>query len=382
MDTPGNDIDWDKLLDALENADTSALNEDELAMLDAAREMKRRVKVADKFPTEEGWQRFVAARDKRRLKVSWRRRLTVAAAVSLLAIGTGTWWFQHKQTKQQQLPVIAQADLKPQNGIQIKLSDGKVLTLDSTGTIVQGINGTTIKAGSTGIVYDAGTRPEPGIVQYDTLVVPRGNKTRIALADGTQVWVNAGSVLIYPAAFNGQSREVTVQGEAYFDVAASAQRPFRVHAENVTVNVLGTSFNVNTYNSKTIQTTLTSGKVSATANGKNVILLPGQQAVYHAQTADLQQLTVDVRRFTAWKDGDIYFEESNLSTIVNSLGRSFDYEFKFEDASLEKLNFTLDMNRPANLQQVLDQIRITNGEISFRVQGRTIYVTHTAPAGQ
>ncbi len=381
MDTPGNDINWDKLLDALENADTAALNEVELSMLDAAREMRSRLQVAEKFPTDEGWQQFVAARDKRQMKVSWRRRVTVAAAIALLVLGAGTWWIRQNATKHPSLPTIAKADQKPQHGIQIRLSNGRVLTLDSTGTVVQSLNGTTIKAGSTGIVYDAGAG-QSSAVQNDTLIVPRGNKIRIALADGTRVWVNAASELIYPAAFNGPTREVKVKGEAYFEVAANVQQPFIVHAGEVNVHVLGTAFNINTYSNTAIQTTLTSGKVSAAADGNKVVLSPGEQAVYRPQSGNMQQLKVDVRIFTSWKDGDIYFEESNLSTILNSLGRSFDYEFKFEDASLEKLNFTLDIARPENLQQVLDQIRITNGEITFRVQGRTIYVTRTVPAGQ
>ncbi|MBV8255545.1 MAG: FecR domain-containing protein [Chitinophaga sp.] len=378
MDTPGNDMNWDKLLEALENADTTALNEEELAMLHAARDMKSRVQTAEKFPTEEGWQRFVAERDKRQLKVHWRKRLTVAAAVALLLVGASTWWITQKQ---HHLKTIAKADLKPQNGVQIKLSNGKVMKLDSAGTIVQSTSGALIKADSAGIVYNAGANQEAVVAKNDTLVVPKGNKIRIALADGTRVWVNAASELIYPSAFNGPTREVQVHGEAYFEVAVNVQQPFIVQAGEVSVQVLGTSFNVNTYNTN-IQTTLTSGKVSATADGKKVVLSPGQQAVYHPQTGDLQQLTVETRIFTAWKDGDVYFEEENLSTIVKSLSRSYDYEFKFEDATLEKINLTLDMPGPVNLQQVLDHIRISNREVVFRIEGRTIYVTRVGQAGQ
>ncbi|NIG55019.1 FecR family protein [Chitinophaga sp. Cy-1792] len=376
METSGNDIDWEKIQEALKNADTSGLTAAELDLLQTAREMKQRVQSPEKFPTEEGWQRFVAARAKKQLRVTWGKRLAVAAGIAVLLGVAGSWWTQRQHA---QPPVMAKADLKPQQHIQIKLANGKVLTLDST-AITQNINGSTIKADSTGIVYNAGGQKSTAIT-YDTLVVPKGRKITIALADGTRAWVNAASILIFPAAFTGASREVQVQGEAYFEVAANAHQPFVVHSGNQTVTVLGTAFNVNAYTA-TMKTTLTNGKVSVTAGTQQILLSPGQQAVYQSQTGELTQHTVDTRIFTAWKDGDIYFEEADLSTIVNSLGRSFDYEFKFEDASLEKLTFTLDLAQPENLQQVLDQIRITNGEITFRIQGRTIYVARSVPAGQ
>ncbi|MFB6454121.1 FecR family protein [Chitinophaga sp. Hz27] len=379
MDTPGNDINWEKILDALKNADTAGLTAEELSMLDTAREMKRRAKSQDRFPTEEGWQRFIAARDKKQLVVKWRKGLSIAATVAVMLGGAGFWWMQQKHSSQP--PLIAKADLKPQQNIHIKLSDGKVLTLDSAGAIIQNVNGATIKADSAGIVYNAANGQKSIAAKYDTLVVPRGRKIPISLADGTRVWVNAASVLIFPTAFQGDTREVQVQGEAYFDVAANVKQPFVVHAGAATVTVLGTGFNVNAYTT-TIQTTLANGKVSVAAADKKVLLSPGQQAVYQLQTGELAWQTVDPRAFTSWKDGDIYFEEESLSTIVNSLGRSFDYEFKFEDASLEKLTFTLDLAEPENLQQVLDQIRITNGEIMFRIQGRTIYVARAVSAGQ
>lgn len=380
MDTPGKDINWDKLLDALENADTASLNEEEQAMLRAASEMKSRVQSAEKFPTEEGWQRFVAARDSRPLQVSWRRRIAVAAAVAALVIGTGLWWQHYRTSGGKSSGPMAKADLKPSRQVQIHLSDGSVMTPDSTGTTVQNVNGAAIRANNSGVVYEAGNNAT-ATRKKDTLIVPRGNKFWIKLVDGTKVWLNAESELIYPTAFEDANREVQVKGEAFFEVAANPQQPFIVHAKEVAINVLGTAFNVNTY-TVSIQTTLTSGKVSTVADGQNVVLSPGQQSIYNNQTNILQQQTVDTRIFTAWKDGDIYFEETSLSTILNSLGRSFDYEFKFEDASLEKLSFTLDMRTPGDLQQVLDRISLTNGDVKFRVQGRTIYVSRSGQTGK
>ena len=373
MDTPGKDINWDKLLSALEDGRTEPLNEEEAAMLRAAGEMKDRVKAGDKFPAEAGWQHFVAARESRKMKIVWRRRIAAAAAAAALLITAGVWsWQQHKPGGQPPVAAVHKADQPAAGKVQLVLSNGQTITLGDQAPVTQDNNGTKVQVDSTGIVYQAGNNKKP-VNAMDTLRVPRGNQIRIELSDATEVWVNADSRLVYPAAFNGNIREVWVQGEAYFDVAPNAQQPFVVHAGSSSIQVLGTSFNVNTY--VTIQTTLTSGKVSASVGEENVVLAPGQQSVYNAATGSLEKATVDTRIFTAWKDGDIYFEEATLGTILNSLGRSFDYDFKFEDTTLEKLNITLDMHKPETLQPVLDHIKLSIGNIKFRVQGRTVFVS-------
>lgn len=373
MDTPGKDINWDKLLSALEDDRTEPLNEEEAAMLRAAGEMKDRVKAGAKFPTEEGWQHFVAARESRKMKVIWRRRIAVAAAAAALLITAGVWsWQKNTPGHPAQVASVHKADQPAAGKVQLVMSNGKTITLGNQAPVTQDNNGTKVQVDSTGIVYQAGNNKKT-VNAMDTLLVPRGNQIRIELSDETGVWVNADSKLAYPAAFNGNTREVWIQGEAYFDVAPNAQQPFVVHAGGTTVQVLGTSFNISTY--VTIQTTLTSGKVSTSAGADKVVLSPGQQSVYNAANGNLQKEAVDTRIYTAWKDGDIYFEEATLGVILNSLGRSFDYDFKFEEPTLETLNITLDMRKPETLQPVLDQIRLTIGKIKFRVQGRTVFVS-------
>lgn len=164
--------------------------------------------------------------------------------------------------------------------------------------------------------------------------------------------------------------------EKLFEVAANQHQPFIVHtAGGMNVKVLGTTFNINTYNTTDIQTTLASGKVSVGATTSDIILSPGEQAIYNEQNGALRKQQADIGIVTAWKDNNIYFEETPLLEITNSLGRSFDYDFKFEDTLLEKLSFTLMMQKPADLQGVLNQIHLSAGNITFRVQGRTVYIS-------
>ncbi|MBO9731572.1 MAG: FecR domain-containing protein [Chitinophaga sp.] len=374
MDTPEKDINWEKLLSILEDGETTALNEDEAAMLRAAREMQNRVKTTDKFPAEEGWQQFVAAREARTMKVMWRRRIAIAAAAAALLVTAGVWsWQKHLSGARPSMAAVVKADLPATTKVQIVMGNGQTITLgDKDSAIRKDNNGTQVQVDSAGIVYQAGHNKKE-VTTMDALVVPKGNQAHIVLPDGTEVWVNAASKLTYPSAFNSNKREVWLEGEAFLDVAANVQQPFIVHAKGTTTEVLGTSFNISTY--VTVQTTLTSGKVNVSAGTANQILAPGQQATYNEAAGALQKQAVDTRLYTAWKDGDIYFEDATLGNIMTSLGRSFDYDFKFEDATLEQVNITLDIHKPTTLQPVLDRIKQTIGNINFRVEGRTVFIS-------
>ncbi len=170
------------------------------------------------------------------------------------------------------------AQLAPSGKVEIKTSNGKVISLRDSILQLQLNNDATVSTANGEIVYEgAGT----DAITTDTLMVPRGNRIRISLADGTKVWLNAESRLVYPSRFGPGRREVAVKGEAYFDVAADAARPFIVKAGGMDVEVLGTQFNLNTY-SGAIYATLTQGKVRTAAAGGSVILNPGEQAVLPA----------------------------------------------------------------------------------------------------
>ncbi|SHM47569.1 FecR family protein [Chitinophaga jiangningensis] len=371
MNTPDQDINWDKVLAALTDGDTSHLTAAEQATYLEALQMKQLTKSEERFSTEEGWQKHIANRQQQGLKVRWRRQLAVAATLLVLLGAAGTWWALH-QTKPAGKPgMLAQATLPPAAGVQIKMGNGQSVTLDSTGKVTRLANGTTVQLNQSNVIrFSVGSTVT---VQLDTLVVPRGNKAHIVLGDGSHVWLNADSRLVYPNVFTGSARRVSVSGEAFFEVAPNAQQAFEVAAGPVNVTVLGTSFNINNYNT-TIHTTLVTGKVSTGAAGNKLVLTPGQQAQYNTQTNQQQRISVDARIYTAWKDGDVYFEEAALGNILQQLGRSFDYNFTCKEPALMQLLLTLDMRQPATLQQVLDQITRITGTVQFRIEGRNIEV--------
>lgn len=364
MDVNDNHIDWDRLLDIIERSEANpdSLNDEELAMLAAAREMRVRLNM-DKFSAEDGWLRFTEKRDRQKHTYNINISRWLVAASTLLIIGLGIWRLSSKKTPLQNMAVA------PVEKIKLKRSNGAVLVLGDSSKTVQD-KAVHIQSDSSSITYTATANRQAAVI-FDTLEVPRGRTYALELPDGTRVSLNASSRLVFPEVFNGDKREVYVEGETFFDVKHDALHPFIVHAGNVSMTVLGTAFNVNTLN-KDLTTTLIRGKVLVTAQNNSVVLLPGEQSVYN--NGSLRKQQVDTRIYTAWYYGDLFFDDATLADITGTLARVYDYSFVFDDPSMEAMRFTLDMKKPADIEDVLEQIRKTGSGIVFNVDGRNVSV--------
>ncbi|WP_298710580.1 FecR family protein [Chitinophaga sp.] len=357
-------IDWDKVASRLDGDKAAGdFTSEELRLLAAEREMKVRL-ARPEFSEQDGWRQFSAVRGKRRIVRIV--RLAVAAVV-LLAVATGVWMMQPVRRAAPQSEQLA--DAKPSGKVQLKMGDGRSVELGEEQQTIQQGSGVQITAGSATLAYSGSAAKAAG-VRMDTLVIPRGLQFSLQLSDGTQVWINSATTLRYPPVFNGATRDVYVDGEAYFEVKANAAQPFIVHAGEGQLKVLGTAFNVNTFGVTT--TTLTSGRLLVAAGGQQQQLDPGEQTVFRNGTLGKQ--TVDTQPYTAWKDGDLLFYDVSLAEITRYLARNYDYDFEFNDTSLENLRFTLDMPRPANLQVALDVIG-KGLDIGFSVQDKTVRVS-------
>ncbi len=140
--------------------------------------------------------------------------------------------------------------------------------------------------------------------QLKALSIPRGQDYHLTLADGTKVWLNAESRLEFPDRFNGNTREVRLQGEAYFEVKKDVKRPFIVHTDYLSTRVLGTSFDVRAYSRKDASVTLVSGRVQVKTGDLAQILSPGEQAALTG--SQLAVKAVDTYPITQWKEGFFY----------------------------------------------------------------------------
>lgn len=341
------------------------MTKEEFVTMSAAREA-RALLAAEDFDESDGWQDFVQLRNKQRTRRIWLTRLAIAASVAM-AIGAGFWLLKPGTST----PQIA--NVLPTGKVRLKTADGRMIELNKETRTIQHNDVAQVQAGGDSLVYTAGTT-RLAQIKMDTLEIPCGKPFQLSLADGTRVWLNAASRLVFPAAFNGPRREVFLEGEGYFEVANKADQPFMVHTGNTTTTVLGTSFNVRHYNAAVV-TTLRSGKVQVVAGVHTLMLEPSEQSTFLADDGSLQKKTVEAGDYLAWVKGDLYFDVAPLSSITESLSRYYDYMFKFDDPAIARLNFTLDMQRPATLQEVLTSLKASRGDLRFRVEGKIVTIS-------
>lgn len=168
---------------------------------------------------------------------------------------------------------------------------------------------------------------------FNQLIVPLGKRSSVTFSDGTKIWINSGSKVIYPVAFEKGKREIFVEGEVYLDVTADADRPFIVKTLQMDVKVLGTSFNISAYKSDlNLQVTLVEGKVEVkTSNNRSDILTPCQQFDYDIRTNQVKLQAIDVDNYIAWKDGYYQFEREPLKTVFKKLVRYYGVRLEWDE---------------------------------------------------
>lgn len=260
----------------------------------------------------------------------------------------------------------------------LKLYNGKTVVLDST-------------MKSSLIAHEANVRIEMDsnhLLRYSShdsiemandnknneLIIPKGGEHQVVLADGTKVWLNSASRLIYPQSFMGKERRVVLSGEAFFDVTHDAERPFVVETSRMNVKVLGTRFNVNDYDdNEEVSTTLVNGSVEIVSGDQQAFrLVPGEQA--YGKENELEKREVNVRLYTSWIDGKFLFNNTELEEIAKQISRWYDVEIFFSSESVKKVRFTGAIVKFKPLEDLVRMIESTS-QVRFSVKGRTIVIS-------
>lgn len=212
--------------------------------------------------------------------------------------------------------------------------------------------------------------------QQVEMVNPMGLKSSITLSDGTKVTLNAGSTLTYPTAFTSGSREVSICGEAFFEVAHDDKHPFIVKAEDINVKVLGTKFNVKAYEDEdNIEVTLKEGKVGVGLNMEKLIpIMPGQQIKYSKADKSFSKRKVSLNNYTAWVCGKFYFTARPLEKIAKQLERNFNVHIEILGDDLKKATFTGDFVHGENLEQIL-RVMTINRPIKYTIEGDQVMIS-------
>lgn len=208
--------------------------------------------------------------------------------------------------------------------------------------------------------------------RYTEIVVPLGQMTRINLSDGSNVWLNSGSVFKYPAEFDRSSRKVYLDGEAFMEVARNKHQPFVVNAKKFSVEVLGTSFNVLAYSGDDhASVTLVEGSVHIHSEDRkwDKTLLPGQSAeLRQGNFPEIENVNTDF--YTSWKEGKIIFRKEPLEEIARKMERWYNVEIRFKDEELKSLVFSGTFLKYKPVEQVFKSLSIMNSNIDFVYENR------------
>jgi ferric-dicitrate binding protein FerR (iron transport regulator) len=324
---------------------------------------------------------------RRRMKTSW----MVAAAILILVVAGIDRWLVRPAGKTNLPAATASAsDIQPgRNKAILTLEGGDRIDLDSAANGVLAAQGNTrIEKLPNGKLTYRSVAPATKAA-LNTLTTPRGGQYQLVLPDGTKVWLNAASSITYPVAFTGRQRKVTITGEAYFEVKTDPALPFIVDKGDMTIEVLGTHFDVNTYDDEqAMKVTLLEGAVNVHKGNTGQLLKPGQQAQVarilpsagattsasaSAGTAASVTVSNDVNagEVMAWKNGSFYFNRTPLPVVLRQLSRWYDVDIVYEGA-VPNLPFGGEMGRDLSLNQVLNILGKMG--MQYRLEGKKLIV--------
>jgi transmembrane sensor len=336
-------------------------------------EMAAKVEACEGEGLSEGKRRelFAAITPVKRM---WKRWMVAASLLAgLLAAG---YFILIDKKKKHPDSIVVNTDVPApvSNKATITLGNGKQIALmDASAGILDDQAGVLLRKLKDGqIIYEGNAYD----VVYNTLTNPRGSMPiDMTLSDGSRVWLNAGSSIKYPVSFNDNERRVSMTGEAYFEIAHNASKPFIVEKDAVHVQVLGTKFNVNAYEDEdAMKVTLLEGSVQCAAgSGQSMVLEPGEQArIPYPVSRIAVSNDVNLEEVMAWKNGKFIFgQKTSIVAIMKQLARWYDVAVVYEGNMTYEFGGSL--SRQMNVSQVLHLLQQAGG-VHFEIKGRTIYV--------
>ncbi|SEW54082.1 FecR domain-containing protein [Chitinophaga arvensicola] len=292
--------------------------------------------------------------------IPWKKWLAAAAVV--LFLGLGGYYFLHTHARVKAPPV---ATLQRKQPVRLLTGNGEAIALSKDSSVQTiALNNATLNTSNGALQYTSAD------TVLNTLEVPAGENYQLTLSDGTKVWLNAATKLRFPFHFGRAAREVYIEGEAYFQVAANAQQPFTVHTSLTSVQVLGTAFNINTYQTGTVKTALVSGSV-ITRDKKNgqQMLTPGIQADY-TNNQGFATAHFDEEEVLAWRRGVYYYHRMPLTNLLKEASRFYGIRFTLNDVTAANQVVTGLMDR-SRLDDFLSDLA-TTAHISHQVAGNEI----------
>lgn len=301
----------------------------------------------------------VSRKKQRSLNTFW---IAAAASVTLLLLaGVGYLVFYEDSARTMQ-EVAFRAKGGPDE-TQLILSDERSVSLrKENSSVVYKDNGALIQVDSSSTIG----QQVAGDHQFNTLIVPYGKRSVVTLSDGTRIWLNSGSKLVYPSHFGDRPREVYLEGQAFFSVVHADDVPFLVYTKDMEVKVLGTEFDVSAYDDDPYTATvLTKGSVEVTTQrqalfgSKKAKITPGTRAVFDQGRGEMKMEQVDVREYVSWKDGYLALESAPLAEILKKLSRYYRVDIELKQPKLAGVTYKGTLELQDDIRDVLLAISFT-----------------------
>lgn len=290
--------------------------------------------------------------------------LVAATVVILISLGI----FNSSNSHSSSIEAFAKTakDVESTNQVQLVLSDDQNIEItEDDSSISYSSTGGEVQIGKYQSVSQKTSNKEKTI--FNTLIVPFGKRSEIVLSDGSKVWLNSGSKLIFPAQFSKDKREVYLEGEAVFEVAHRQQQPFFVKSKDHEIEVLGTVFNVSNYtDDSAIYTVLKSGSIEINVAEdklfnvqKHIKLKPGTMAIFDKDERVIQTKPVAIEPYFSWRDGIFIFKNDSLKSIMKKISRYYNVEIVINDKNLANETFSGYLDVKENIDHVMQTIKNT-----------------------
>jgi sigma factor regulatory protein, fecR/pupR family len=359
-------------LDAWKNASERNLELYEKICSDKV--MQDKIKLYSDSNVQTAFDSFIRRREKKNMRRRLVVRISRYAAIIALPLFVALFYFNRAEIKDRLSELPENTVPVKRNAPVLTLSNGMQMILYNQDITLNEENGVQITMKTTGgMQYNTSDSTKSEMV-YNTLTTPSQCDFTFTLADGTRVWLNAKSSLRYPVAFTGDERVVYAEGEIYLEVAKDREHPFFVVLNGMKVEVLGTSFNINSYADENFaEVTLVEGHVAAHVDDHCYDLLPNRQLRWNKENQSVDIKTVNVNDYIAWKEGHYIFKGRMLSEVAKVLQRWYDVEVVFENEESAKVIYTGVVYKEENFDVFIQRLRETSS-LSCRMEGDKLYV--------
>lgn len=327
-----------------------------------------------KFDANEAWENieYKLLTTNNRKSIPFKFYKYAAVAMLVLSLGISTHYLINNSSlfvKESTISLIS-------SKASLTLANGDIIDLTKDTSCVNKLFNIVVDGKTETIIYNTNLQEiaaqKINATEFNTISTDIGKDFRIVLPEGTIAHLNSGSSLKFPSIFTNDKREVEVSGEVLFDVQEDKSKPFIVKTKNMRIEVLGTTFNVNSYeDNDAVYTTLLSGSLRVSDANNSVIISPSQQAVYNKENSSITVKEVDTEVYSSWAHGGFVFKDETLVNIVKSINRWYDFDYIFRDVQSKEIRIGMNINREENFDKIYETLK-NSGLFNLEKRGKTL----------